>query len=176
FSFDISLGYPFVLPEYSDIQIGIFDVGYGLNLGYKWEKTSNISLGFRGSFKHSFNLAINNTSKVKGYFYEIAFSFPLEFVVYIKKLISFVSGVGFSNFVNIYQQVDYYNVSGFFYTYAPSLLLSTGCEFSPFKDKRYKIGVRNFFDFIFYPNENINIIKTKSQIRFNIYFLYSLEE
>jgi len=175
FSFDISLGYPLVLPEYYNIQIGVFDIGYGLNLGYKWKVSNNIFIGFRGSFKNSFNFAINNPKKVKGYFYELVFSFPIEFILNIKRVFSFVAGTGFSNFLNIYQQIDYYNNSHHFYTYAPSLLLSLGFELSPFKDKRYKIGFKNQFDFIFY-SDVVNTIKTKSQIKFNVYFLYSLEE
>ena len=176
FSFEVCVGYPLILPEYSNIQTGIFGIGYGVNFGYKWKKTSYINLGFRGSFKNDFNFAINNPSKVKGYFYEFIFSLPLEFVFNIKNFFSLISGIGFSNHVNIYQQIDYFNVSNFYSTYAPALMLTLNGEFSPFKDKRYKIGIKNYFDFIFYPDENVNTIKTKSQIRFGAYFLYALEE
>ena len=173
-SFDGFIGYPIPAGDYLSIQVGALYFGTGVNFSYPIKKEKNYKILIRGGLFYLFEFLFFNPKKVEGYFYEMNIGLPFEVVFDIKNIISVITGLGFGNYINVYQQKDFFGGYKFYHTYGPGIFLTLNLE-APLKaDRKINLGVKNNFDFIFYPGNNSEI-KPKFQYKAGFYLLYKME-
>jgi hypothetical protein len=175
-SFESAVGYPVPMGDYFDIQIGTFYMESGFNISYKLYKNNLLSIYMRCGIRTGFDFLVYNPKRVEGYFYELNFSFPVYCIIGFKNTFYLLPGLSFSNFINFYQQVGVDGKTRVYTTYSPGLNINLDFELPLKINRNIFLGMKNEFNFIFYPDSVENKIKPKFQYVPCFYVLYKLED